>query len=224
MTTPDKSPRQVWTLDRDGRAHRISVWGTVQRRFEWVVDDAVVVARSSPNERVDLKADGHGVVTVRFSALGSPRRATLFADAASGVAMSTIGIGGQDFVPAPGSPAAKFERRLIDYPRLYPMIEALGSAGGIVAGVATAALVAWLASFIAWPDIPWPDIRLPRVPWPDIDVPDIPWPDVTLPGWLRWLLDKAKYVVPVVIAYLVGRREVRRRHRRDRLSDNDEDK
>lgn len=223
MTTAEKPAHQVWSLDRGGHSHRLSVWGTIRRRFEWAVDGTVVAARSSPNERVELNADGHGVVTVRFSALGSPRRATLFSEADGGVATSKIGIGGEDFVPEPGSPAARFEQRLIDHPRLYPVIEAIGSGGGILAGLAGAALVAWLASLIDWPDlpdIPWPDINVPSIPWPEL--PSIPWPDVTLPAWLRWLMDQLKYVIPIVVAYVLGRREVRRRHRRDHPS-GDED-
>jgi hypothetical protein len=152
--------------------------------------------------------------------MGAPRRATLFdqteADSAKGIA----GIGGADMTPTPGSPAAKYERRLRKYPRLYPILEASGAAGGIVAGIAVSALIAWLVSQVDWPAIPWPNIDLPSipwpdVPWPDVNLPDIPWPDVTVPGWLQWVIEHLKYIVPVVIAYAVARAEVRRRHRRD---------
>ncbi|QDH10688.1 hypothetical protein FE634_21465 [Nocardioides dongxiaopingii] len=79
-----------------------------------------------------------------------------------------------------------------------------------------------LAVRVPWPDlpsIPWPDLPslpspdLPGVPWPDL--PSVPWPDWTLPGWLAWLLDRARYVWPVVLAYVLARREIRRRRVQD---------
>lgn len=36
-----------------------------------------------------------------------------------------------------------------------------------------------------------------------------------LPAWVRELLDKAKYVVPVVVAFVLARGEVRRRRAQD---------
>ena len=35
-------------------------------------------------------------------------------------------------------------------------------------------------------------------------------------GWLRWLLDKAKYVWPVVLAYVLARAEIKRRREQER--------
>ncbi len=73
---------------------------------------------------------------------------------------------------------------------------------------------------IPWPDIsiPWPDWDLPSIPWPNIPWPSIPWPDwdlPELPAWLRALLEKAKYVWPVVLAFGLAHAEVKRRRRQD---------
>ena len=43
------------------------------------------------------------------------------------------------------------------------------------------------------------------------------WPDWSLPGWVREVLDKAKYVVPVIIAFVLARAEIRRRRTQDEL-------
>ncbi|WP_248583568.1 hypothetical protein [Nocardioides sp. InS609-2] len=51
-----------------------------------------------------------------------------------------------------------------------------------------------------------PRLDLPSILWPDVDLPG--W---QLPGWVRWVLDHAKYVVPVIVAYAVARPEIRRR-------------
>lgn len=40
-----------------------------------------------------------------------------------------------------------------------------------------------------------------------------------MPEWLVWLLDKAKYVWPVVLAYVLARREIRRRRQQDQLKE-----
>lgn len=53
----------------------------------------------------------------------------------------------------------------------------------------------------------------PSVPWPHIDLPQLAWPDWSLPPWLAWVRDHARYVTPVVVAFVVARAEVRRRRR-----------
>ena len=78
-----------------------------------------------------------------------------------------------------------------------------------------------LAVDIPWPHLPLPNLPdLPEIPWPDlpsVPLPDLPdLPDVQVPDWLRWILDKAKYVWPVVIAYVLARGEIRRRREQDR--------
>ena len=71
-------------------------------------------------------------------------------------------------------------------------------------------LVVHLAINLPWPHVPFPD--LPSVPWPDIPTPDLP--DWHVPDEVWWVLDKAKYVWPVVVAYVIARAEIKRR--RDR--------
>ena len=65
--------------------------------------------------------------------------------------------------------------------------------------------------------IPWPHASVARpaaVPWPDLPAPDLPdWPRP--PDWVSWVLDKAKYVWPVVVAYVLARAEIRRRREQD---------
>jgi hypothetical protein len=61
-------------------------------------------------------------------------------------------------------------------------------------------------------------VHLPNLPLPDLpDLPSIPWPGLELPGWVREVLDKAKYVWPVVLAYVLARAEIRRRRKQDEL-------
>jgi flagellar biosynthesis/type III secretory pathway M-ring protein FliF/YscJ len=63
--------------------------------------------------------------------------------------------------------------------------------------------------------IPFPDLpslpSLPSIPWPDL--PSIPFPSFSLPAWVGTVLDAAKYVVPVVVAFVIARGEIRRRRR-----------
>ena len=53
----------------------------------------------------------------------------------------------------------------------------------------------------------------------DVDIPEIDPPD-----WLGWILERVKYVWPIVLAFLLARAEVRRRRRhaeeRDQRSTN----
>ena len=56
-----------------------------------------------------------------------------------------------------------------------------------------------------------PSIDLPSIPWPDIQLPSIPWPEWELPGWVQWVRDRARYVVPVLVGIGLARSEIRRR-------------
>lgn len=61
---------------------------------------------------------------------------------------------------------------------------------------------------------------LPRVDLPDLPIPDfpgIPLPDWSLPGWLRSVIEYAKYATPVVIAAAVALSEVMRRRKQEEL-------
>jgi len=218
-------PHQVWTLSIDGRSHRVESRGSFSRRLRWYVDDDLVAGHKSSEAKVRLSPDGRpelGIVGVRFSGLGSPRRATLFEpDETGGVdptARAITGVGGIDLEPAPGSPAAAHEDKVRAHPRRYAAVLALGGVAKIVVPIILAALAARFAFALPLPDwdlpsIPWPD--LPSIPWPD--PPDIPWPDWSMPGWLGWLLDKVQYVWPLLLAYVLARGEIRRRKQQDEL-------
>ncbi len=79
-------------------------------------------------------------------------------------------------------------------------------------------LLARLAFSFDWPDWNLPDLPSPDLPdLPSPNLPDIPFPDVTLPGWLRWILDHAHYVVPILIAFGLAQAEVKRRRKQDEL-------
>lgn len=205
--------QQTWELTDAGAHHRVQVTGEVSRTLRWWVDDDLVIEKRSMDDKLTVTRDGGQALTVRHSSLGTPQRASLYDDQAKAV----VGIGGVDLVPEEGSRAATWERRIIDHPRRHALIAALGGVGTVVVPILVVAFVIPLLGLIPWPSIdlpsiPWP--HLPSIPWPDL--PSIPWPDVDLPdwqlpGWLRWVLDHAKYVVPVIIAWAVAQGEIKRR-------------
>ncbi|QBR93150.1 hypothetical protein [Nocardioides euryhalodurans] len=211
---------QTWTLTVDGREHRVTAAGTLRHAVEWQVDGEVVALKKAAEERIRLEADDHGSMDVRFSTTGSPRRATWHAPDADAAGLA--GIGGLDLEPEPGSPAAAYEERVRAHPRRYATIQTAGGVGKVVVPI----LLTLLVITLPWPSIPWPDLPsiplpdLPEVPWPDL--PAIPWPDLDLPdwqlpGWVRWVLDNATYVVPIVLAFVLARVELRRRRHQDEL-------
>lgn len=228
---PDDTPSlQAWDLTTGGRTHRVEVRGSFSRRLQWYVDGALVAEKKSTEDKVSLTPDddgfdGFGAVALRFSGLWKPRRATLFEPADGSdldpAALALAGIGGLDLTPEAGSPAADHEEKVRAHPRRYAVIETAGDVGSVVVGILVALILARLAFSFDWPDwnlidIAWPN--LPDLPWPD--PPSIPWPDlpsVSLPGWLRWVLDQAKYVVPIVIAFVLAQGEIKRRRKQDRL-------
>lgn len=214
----------------DGRRHRVEASGSVSRRVQWYVDDELVAQKRSSQDQVELEAKddaGLGAVAVRFGALGKPRRATLFepgaAEDLNASASAVLGVGGLDLLPEPGSPAATYEDRVRANPQRYAVLTVLGGVAKVVVPILLAALVARIAVSLPLPDVnlpdlPWPD--LPSIPWPSLPSiawPDLPWPDWSLPGWLSWLLDNVHFVWPVVLAYVLARREIKRRAKQDRL-------
>lgn len=192
---------QVWRLTVDGHDHRVEADTGVTHRVRWYVDDELVAEKKAMEDKLRLSS-GVGELEVRFSGLGAPRRATLgsFLD-------------GTDLVPDPGSKAALHEQRVREHPRRYAVVATVGGAAKVVVPILLAVLAARFAfSF----DLPTPD--LPSLPVPDLPslpLPSIPWPDWELPGWVRSVLDKAKYVWPIVLAYVVARAEIRRRRQQD---------
>ena len=205
---------QVWESTIEGRVHRVESSGDISRRLTWSIDGEQVAEKKSMDDKVTLKADAaayDGSLQVRFSTLGGPRRATLLAEG-----LGELGVGGTELAPEPGSPAALHTEKLLAHPTRYTAIATLGGVAKVLVPILIAALIARFAVNIPWPDINLPDIPfpdLPSIPWPDISFPDIPWPDVSMPGWLAWILDHAKYIWPVVLAYVLAQAELKRRRK-----------
>lgn len=194
-------------------------------------------APPAPSSEADAEAPGAasapwadaGAIRVVFSSLGAPRRATWF-EGTGATAQAHTGLGGVDLVPSAGSAVAEREAKMAAKPRLYAARHVAGGVGKVVLPILAVWLLAQLAGLLPdfdLPSIPWPDIDLPSIPWPDIDLPSIPWPDFDLPdwelpAWLRWILDNAKYVTPILIGIFLARSEMRRRatqaERRDALA------
>ncbi|QIG45416.1 hypothetical protein G5V58_24065 [Nocardioides anomalus] len=207
---------QVWTLEHDGRRHRVVAGGSFAHQVRWYVDDELRAEKKTMDDKVTVEAAGQ-TLRVVHSGLGTPRRATLYDAGESAGALT--GLGGTDLVPAPGSRAAAYEHRVREHPTRYAALAGLGGVAKVVVPILLSVLVLRFAVSLPWPDlpsIPWPD--LPSIPWPDIPWPDLPSPDLpdwSLPGWLRWVLDHATYVWPVVLAVVLARAEVRRRRDQD---------
>lgn len=212
---------QVWTLEHDGRSHRVEASGSGAHRVCWYVDGEPVAEQRSWEEKATLTpgpdASDLGRVVVRFSTLGKPRRATLHG--AGEDAQSLAGLGGIDLVPEDGSSAAAYEERVRLHPTRYAVIATAAGVAKVVVPLLLGLLAVRFAVTLPFPRLPGlPDLPdLPRIPWPDLPFPDIGPPELSLPGWLRWLLDKAKYVWPIVLAYVLARAEIRRRRTQDEL-------
>jgi hypothetical protein len=201
------APDQVWTLTHEGRVHRVVAGRGTAHLVRWYVDDDLVGEQRSWSDKVRVAArEGEPKVLVRYSGLGAPRRATLHPTGEVGLA----GGGGVDLLPEPGSAAERYDEKLLEHPHRYTALVAAGAGLRILVPILLTVLGLRLAVSIPWPHLPLPD--LPSVPWPDVPAPDLP--DWQLPGWLQWLLDKASYVWPVVLAVVVARAEVQRRRRR----------
>lgn len=201
---------QRWHLHSDDQDHVVEIEDVgLRRRVVWRRDERELAAATSGDERVRLvpEGDGDGAVAVRFGHWGPARRVTWFDDRAEAL----LGVGGLDFEPEPGSSAAARESWNRAHPRLFTVRQTLVA----VATVVVPLVLALLAARFAF-SLPSPDWELPRIPWPGL--PAIPWPDVDLPavpGWVREVLSKVKYVGPVVLAFVVARAEIRRRRQQD---------
>lgn len=220
--------RQVYELTVRGRRHRVetSVDGW-RNEATWWVDDEQIATGCSTENSVHLRPDEDhalvdevGAIRARFTTVGAPLRATWFeGDRAGAKAAAHIGTGGLDLIPEEGSPAALREERMRANPRLFAARHVVGGVAKVVMPLLFTALMIWLAG-----RIPWPAWDLPSIPWPDLDLPSIPWPDWQLPrldwdapGWLTWLAEHAKYVIPILIGLALARREMTRRREQDAL-------
>ena len=192
---------QVWTLTIDGAEHRVEVRGGALRRYtQWYVDDVEVAAKGSSEGSFRLTSEDHGTLVVRHSALGAPLSAT---------------VAGVDLVPAPGSAAERHEDRVRANPNRYAAIQTAGGVARVVIPILLTLVTVRFALSFDWPDWDLPSPNLPDLPSPNL--PDIPFPDVSLPGWLRWILRNAHYVIPVLIAFGLAQAEIKRRRKQDEL-------
>lgn len=208
---------QPWDLEVAGAHHRVTVLdGAFRRTLTWTVDGTMVTEQKSSEEKVVLSDPEHGSVLMRFTMLGRTRRVTWYSPDEGELAAQT-GLGGIDFVPEPGTPAAKREEQMRANPRLWAARHVLGGIGKVVVPI----VLTWLLARFAF-SLPLPDINLPRIPFPDINVPDLPLPDIdlpdlTLPEWVKTVLNNAKYVVPILIGIALARAEIVRRRKQDEL-------
>ena len=204
-------PDQVWTLDHEGHEHRVVAGRNASHLVQWYVDGDLRAERKTMSDKVTLAAaDGPAKLLVYYSGLGAPRRATLYPD--GDAARRSSGWAGIDLIPEPGSSAEQYDDKLRAHPNRYAGLAALGGAAKVLVPILLTFVVVHIAINIAWPQIPFPD--LPSVPWPDIPAPDLP--DWQVPDRVWWVLDKAKYVWPVVVAYVIARAEIKRRQDRTR--------
>lgn len=225
---------QVFELGVGGVHHRVETStgdGWSNEATWWVDGEEIATKKSSSEDTLYLAADKEheladtvGALRVQFTMLSKPVRATWFEGTRDkAVAASWLTGGGIDLVPEPGSPAARREEKMRARPRLYAARHVVGGVGKVLGPIIAAVVIAWLLSRVSWPDwdIPWPDLDLPSLP--SIPWPEIPWPNLRLdidweaPAWLRWVLDKVKYVWPVLLGLWLARREMRRRRQQDEL-------
>lgn len=231
MADDEQDEPERWRLDHDDRSHVLTIAsaGVFARQFRWTIDGEEVAEKRTTDDRFTLSVDDRPLaLAVRMSQFAdSARRVQLFTgeDPAIVQAAATTGIGGTDLQPSAGSRAARRQERMAENPTLYTAQRTLGAVAAIVIPIAGIWLLTQLLGLI-----PWPDVDLPDIPWPSIDLPDlpdVPLPDINLPsidlpeapGWLKQLAEAAKYVAPVVIAFVVARGEIRRKKRVDERRD-----
>ncbi len=212
---------QVWTLTIDGVAHRVQASGSLRHHIEWYADDELVAEKKAAEDKLHLADEKLGALGVWYGALGGPRRATLFPLDEDGLppqAKAMTGLGGIDLEPEPGSPAAHYEDKVRAHPGRYAAIQTVGGVAKVVVPIVVALLLARFAFSFDWPDWNLPDLPSPNLPdLPSPNLPSIPFPDVSLPGWLRWILEHAKFVVPILIAFGLAQAEIKRRRKQDEL-------
>jgi len=200
-----------WRLVDEDHEHVVEIADVGLRRVvTWRLDGNELGSKRTTDKRVVINGGDRGALSVHLPEfVGPARRVTWYsADSAMGAeAAAHAGLGGLDLVPEPGTKAAAREAWIAEHPRLYVARRVGTAAIGALCGV----LVLWLMTQIR---IPWPAISFPWPDWdpPAIPLPDIPWPDLPdLPAWLKELVEKVKYVWPVVLALGLGHAEVKRR-------------
>jgi len=112
--------------------------------------------------------------------------------------------------PEPGSRAARREQFKRERPGLYAARHVAKAVGKVLMPLLGIGLLLNLLPEISI-DIP---IDLPAIPFPDL--PSIPFPDIDLPelpGWVKAILEAAKYWGPILVAIVIAVREWRKRRR-----------
>lgn len=205
-----------------GRHHRVVASPGFKHVVTWTVDGEVVAEKTEYGDPVRLESEEHGQVRVKFARGGAARRATFMPpEPAEGVSpLAALGLGADeiDLAPEPGSPAAHHEQMLLEHPVRYALRQTLVAAAAIGGPIVGGYLLTRLLALIPWPDWSFPSLPspdLPSIPWPDlpsIDLPSIPFPELpTLPAWVGEVLDALFFVLPVIIAFVLARAEIRRR-------------
>lgn len=205
---------QNFELRYAGRSHRLEVSDEgLSRRYVWMVDDSEVVSHKTVDDRFALKPVDEARTTVPGARGRIDVRAGL-----TGVKRATLNVDGVevDLVPEAGSAAARREERIRVHPRRHLVLHTTAAVAKVLIPLLGIGLViSWLPDWDL-PGIPLPDVDLPSIPWPSIDLPSIPWPDWELPSWMRSVLDKLKYVWPVLLAFGIAQHEVKRRRDQDK--------
>ena len=206
----------------------MEVSGSFIRLVRWSVDGELVASAQASGDRIRVRPGDRlrgarrdparsdlGVLEVRFTATGRPRRVTWHPeeDGLASQVRTGLGLAGLDLDPEPGSPAAEREERFRRHPRRAAAVATASRAVGVLVSVLLALLAVRLLR-----DLPWPDADLPALPWPDL--PALPWPEVELPAVqvphrVRQLAGVLQHVWPILLAPLLVWAELRRRRRQD---------
>jgi hypothetical protein len=218
-------PTERWHLRVGPSEHVVEIGEAgLGRVVTWLRDGCEVASRRSSEDKVVLDGGDSGALRVQLPQLVGPaRRVTWYSpeESLGALAAAHTGLGGTDLDPEPGSKAAQREAWIREHPRQYAARRTAAAAAAVLVPLLLLALLSRI--HLPWPtlDISWPSWDLPSIPWPDIPWPDIPWPDISwpdlpqVPEWVREVIEKAKYVWPVLLAFVLARAEIRRRRRQD---------
>ena len=208
---------------RDRRAHRVEISdGALRREIRWYVDDELVATTKSADEKVTLKPEDPelGLLALRFSMLGHPRRATLVrAGRGGGREGGGRASAASTSTPSPGRAPRRTSRRCgstrAGTPRSRPPA-AWPRWSCRCCSCLPAAAVHVLAAAARREPAEHPPARPAR---PAVDPVAGHQPARTgrcRAGCARcWR--RSKYVWPVVLAFVLARAEIRRRRKQDEL-------
>lgn len=196
--------------DYEGRRIEVEPSGAWSGTTVRLLVDGEEAAQAKGSKRVDVTADDLQVRTWLAWHGESFKRAELVVD---GDAARPIPLD-----PPPGTLAARREAFARRHPALYASHHAAAGVAKVLLGLIGIGFLLRLLPDISI-DLPLPSID---IPWPPFDLPDLPdllpdLPDLPpLPGWVRAILESAKYWGPILagVAYAIVEYRRRRRHRR----------